>query len=70
MLLSQVESFIEENQLLKANERILVAVSTGVDSMVLLHILERLQKKSDFTIGVAHVNHKLRKASDEEESFF
>ncbi|GBD79281.1 tRNA(Ile)-lysidine synthase [Tetragenococcus halophilus subsp. halophilus] len=69
MLLSQVESFIEENQLLKANERILVAVSTGVDSMVLLHILERLQKKSDFTIGVAHVNHKLRKASDEEESF-
>ena len=69
MLLSQVESFIEENQLLKANERILVAVSTGVDSMVLLHILERLQQKSNFTIGVAHVNHKLRKASDEEENF-
>ncbi|GMA44960.1 hypothetical protein GCM10025853_24170 [Tetragenococcus halophilus subsp. halophilus DSM 20339] len=51
MLLSQVESFIEENQLLKANERILVAVSTGVDSMVLLHILERLQKKATSLSG-------------------
>jgi len=65
----QVEKFIKEKELLQENERVLVGVSTGVDSMVLLHILETLQKKIGFDIGVAHVNHKLRTASDEEEIY-
>ncbi|KFN89247.1 tRNA lysidine(34) synthetase TilS [Tetragenococcus muriaticus] len=69
MLSWQVETFIKEKQLLAANDRILVGVSTGVDSMVLLHILETLQKKMGFVIGVAHVNHKLRATSDEEETY-
>jgi len=69
VLLTQVESFIKEKQLLAKKDRVLVAVSTGVDSMVLLHILEILQKKRGFDLGVAHVNHKLRAASDQEEIF-
>lgn len=69
MLLSQVESFIKEKQLLTADDRVLVAVSTGVDSMVLLRILEKIQKKNNFVLGVVHVNHKLREASDQEEIF-
>ncbi|GMA53453.1 hypothetical protein GCM10025857_48100 [Alicyclobacillus contaminans] len=69
MLTWQVEKFIKEKELLQENERVLVGVSTGVDSMVLLHILETLQKKIGFDIGVAHVNHKLRTASDEEEIY-
>ncbi|AYW45994.1 tRNA lysidine(34) synthetase TilS [Tetragenococcus koreensis] len=69
MLSWQVEAFIKEKKLLTFNDRVLVAVSTGVDSMVLLHILETLQEKIGFAIGVAHVNHRLRKASDEEENF-
>lgn len=69
MLSLQVEMFIKEQKLITSHERVLVAVSTGVDSMVLLHILTSLQKKLGFGLGVVHVNHKLRAASDKEESF-
>ncbi|WP_291291692.1 tRNA lysidine(34) synthetase TilS [Enterococcus sp.] len=50
------------------NKACLLAVSTGVDSMVLLHVIERLfQNQGSF--GVAHVNHRLREASNEEAMF-
>lgn len=65
MLVEQVKQLIQTHQLWQANERILVAVSTGVDSMVLLDILEQLS----VPIGVAYVNHCLREASHEEEAF-
>lgn len=45
----------------------LLAVSTGVDSMVLLHVIEELFQQGTF--GVAHVNHNLREASDDEAAF-
>jgi bifunctional protein TilS/HprT len=51
------------------NEKVLVCVSTGVDSMALLDILYRLQQDLKLTIIVAHVNHQKRKISDVEEEF-
>ncbi|MDG4869924.1 tRNA lysidine(34) synthetase TilS, partial [Guyparkeria sp. 1SP6A2] len=44
---------------------ILIAVSTGVDSMVLLHLLEQ----AGLNLGVAHVDHQLRKESKAEAEF-
>lgn len=47
-------------------ETIVVALSGGVDSMVLLHLIkENLNKK----IIIAHINHKVRKESDIEEAY-
>lgn len=37
--------------------------------MVLLHLLQQVQKQVGFELAVAHVNHQLREASDEEEAF-
>lgn len=48
-------------------ERVLVAVSTGVDSMVLLDALQRLPDGPE--IVVAHVNHQLREQSRVEAEF-
>ena len=48
------------------NKKILVAVSGGVDSVVLTHLLNKL----NFNIALAHCNFRLRgKASDLEEAF-
>lgn len=47
---------------------LLVAVSGGVDSMVLLHLLLTLPTHQRPKLIVAHVNHQLRKESDAEET--
>lgn len=48
-------------------ERLLVTVSTGVDSMVLLDLLQRLPDGPK--VVVVHVNHQLREQSQEEAEF-
>ncbi len=57
------------NQLLVKDDVIVVGVSTGPDSMALLHLFEVIRKKKNIKIIVAHVNHHLRKQSDEEYIF-
>ncbi len=54
--------FFRPNDYFGPNETLIVAVSGGVDSMVLLHMVSRLSNP----IVVAHVNHKKRKVSDQE----
>lgn len=49
------------------NKTVLVACSTGVDSMVLLHLVESILPST--SIVVAHVNHQKRKQSVEEENY-
>jgi tRNA(Ile)-lysidine synthase len=52
--------FITDNHLLTADDRILIAVSGGVDSMVLLHLFLRLRSENGLPIQVVHLNHSLR----------
>ncbi|HTA95297.1 MAG TPA: ATP-binding protein, partial [Verrucomicrobiae bacterium] len=64
-LLQHVENQIESRRLLKRGQKILVAVSGGLDSMVLLHALEKFLARHKWKITVAHFNHQLRgRASD------
>ena len=48
------------------NSTVVVAVSTGIDSMVLLDLLLKL---NNVKVIVAHVNHHKRTQSDEEQNF-
>ncbi|MCW5553361.1 MAG: tRNA lysidine(34) synthetase TilS [Verrucomicrobiae bacterium] len=59
-LLDRVSLFIREHALFRRNERILVAVSGGVDSMVLLHLLHQLAGRRGWKLRMAHFNHQLR----------
>lgn len=62
----QFKKFIKEKQLFKPEQRVLLTVSGGIDSMVLLHLFEQ----SEFEFGVAHCNFKLRGSeSDGDEQF-
>ena len=56
--------YIEENHLVTHDDRILLTVSGGVDSMVMLSLFTRC----GYSVGVAHCNFQLRGAeSDEDE---
>lgn len=53
--------FIQENNLFTKDQKILLAVSGGVDSMVMLHLFNRC----NYDIAVAHCNFKLRDADSD-----
>lgn len=66
-LATQLSQLNTIHQWWQPRERVLVAVSTGVDSMVLLDLLQQLPDGPQ--IVVAHVNHQLREQSQVEEEF-
>ncbi|HIQ90256.1 MAG TPA: tRNA lysidine(34) synthetase TilS [Candidatus Coprosoma intestinipullorum] len=51
---------------IKENETLITATSGGPDSMALLSLLIKLSQTKNITIICAHVNHNLRKESQEE----
>ncbi|SDQ37496.1 tRNA(Ile)-lysidine synthase [Carnobacterium viridans] len=59
----------QNNLYWKSTDRLLLAVSGGVDSMVLVDLIQRLPDVIRPWFGVVHVNHQLRQASIEEEKF-
>jgi len=67
-LVQCVEASIRERHLLGTRQSVLIAVSGGVDSMLLLEVLVRLAPKHRWRLHVAHFNHQLRgRASDADE---
>jgi len=58
----RVLSFIQEQHLLSRQQKLVVAVSGGPDSVCLLHILINLKKELGMELHVAHLNHQLRGA--------
>ena len=59
-MINNVEKTILKYNLLQKNDKVLVAVSGGADSLALLHCLYILKNKYDLTLVVAHLNHMLR----------
>ena len=55
-MLREFKKYIEENKLIGPAEKILLAVSGGIDSMVMLHLFIR----SGIKAGIAHCNFSLR----------
>jgi len=67
-LIDLVEQDINERRLLRPRQNVLVAVSGGLDSMVLLYALNQLSKEHRWKLAVAHFNHQLRgRSSDADE---
>ena len=69
-LLEKIIVFIDQHKLLKKNDAVLVAVSGGIDSVVLLHLLNSLKEIFRLQIHILHLNHLLRnKESDADQVF-
>jgi len=64
----EIDKSSASRKLLRDGQKILVAVSGGLDSMVLLHLLHHLAGAHRWKLTVAHFNHQLRgKAADADE---
>jgi tRNA(Ile)-lysidine synthase len=66
MLLSKIKQNIDTHFPEMYNSQLLLAVSGGIDSMVMLDVLHKL----NFNITVAHCNFKLRGAESDAETVF
>jgi len=69
-LVERVLDTIRKRELMRAGDRVAVAVSGGADSVALLLLLLELRDELGIVLSVAHVNHKLRgEESDADERF-
>lgn len=69
MLKEEVLKTIKTYNLIEENDKIVIGVSGGPDSICLLHVLYSLKEKIGFDIVVAHVNHMLREVADMETEY-
>lgn len=61
--------FVREKKYWSNDSKVILAVSGGVDSMVLAELMNRLPNELRPEISIAHVNHQLRNESFKEEKF-
>lgn len=69
MILEKVKSTIKKYNLIDKNDKILLGVSGGPDSVALLYILAALKKEFGLSLHVAHIDHCLRKDSHKDRRF-
>lgn len=66
----RVSDFILHEGLLPPDKRLLLAVSGGVDSVVMTDIMHKLAAAHNLSLHIAHLNHNLRGAdADRDEAF-
>lgn len=69
-MIRKIRSYIQQNNLLKKGDRIVVGVSGGADSICLLHVLNRLRSEYELFLQVVHINHGIRGAEADRDEHF
>ena len=69
-LARRVLGTIRRHALMRRGDRVLVALSGGPDSVALLRVLRELESAGELSVaGIAHLNHGLRDAANDDEQF-
>ncbi|HEX5167900.1 MAG TPA: tRNA lysidine(34) synthetase TilS [Cyclobacteriaceae bacterium] len=66
IMLEQFLNHISKHKLLTKNDKILLAISGGIDSMVMMHLF----RQAGFQAGIAHCNYQLRGKESEQDMEF
>ena len=69
MLEEKILEFIKKNNLIEPNDKVVLGVSGGPDSISMLFILNKFSKKLNFEIVVAHINHGIREEATDDEQY-
>lgn len=69
-LFEKFSEFIHTNHLINPDDHVLIAVSGGIDSVVLLHLFILYQKSIPLRLEVIHINHLLRGSQADEDQQF
>jgi tRNA(Ile)-lysidine synthase len=69
-LLRIVEETVTAYGMLKEKDSVVVGVSGGPDSVALLHVLGALAPRFSLKLGIAHLNHCLRRDDSDKEAAF
>ena len=69
LLKRQVEKIMRSQSMVKAGDRLTVALSGGRDSICLLHLLKELQPIFQYQLEAVHVHHGLRPEADADAAF-
>lgn len=56
----KVLRFIDENNFISKDDKVLIALSGGPDSVFLLHFFKKYRKKLEISCAALHINHHLR----------
>lgn len=60
---------IQKYNMIQNNDKLVLGVSGGPDSLFMLYILNKLKEQLHFEIVVAHINHMIREEANSEEEF-
>jgi len=67
--IKQIENFITKYSLISNNDKIVLGVSGGADSVALLEVLNELKVTYNLRLFVVHINHGLREEAKEEAEY-
>ena len=60
----KIKRFIEENNLIEKGNELILGISGGADSMMLLHYFYTYQEEYQISLSVAHIHHGIRESAD------
>lgn len=69
-MIQKVQKYIEELNMVSPNDRLLIGVSGGADSVCLLLVLHELYQGTEVSLEVIHVEHGIRGEESREDAFF
>ena len=65
----QVYNCIKKYKLISEDDKLVIGVSGGPDSICILHVISLLKEKLKIQLCVAHVNHMIREEADSETEY-
>lgn len=69
-LLKKIREISKQYDLIDKNDSILIALSGGPDSVVLLHLLTKIRNDFDLSLSAVYINHQIRKQDAKKEEQF